>query len=74
MVTYAALIGRVKMIFIMKKTNFAECSINELQFVTGGVATAYEFNLGEYFKKIFNFIKEYHQEIIRGFKKGWNNF
>lgn len=58
----------------MKEREFTDCCAKELQFVTGGVATAYEFNLGECFRKIFNFIKEYHMEIIRGLKKGWNNF
>lgn len=40
----------------------------------GGTSAVYEFNLWGYIKKAFDFIKEYHQEIIRGLKKGWNNF
>ncbi len=74
MVTYAALTGRDQMVFIMKEKEFSNCSAGELQFVMGGVATTCEFNLGECFRKVISFIKEYHKEIIRGFKKGWNNF
>lgn len=58
----------------MKKNLFADCCADELQFVIGGTTAVCEFDLWGYFKKAFEFLKEYHQEIIRGFKKGWNNF
>ena len=58
----------------MKEKKFTDCRASELQFVMGGVAMAYEFDLGKCFQKIIRFIKEYHMEIIRGLKKGWNNF
>lgn len=58
----------------MRTDVFTDCHANELQFVMGGTTAVYEFDLWKYFKKAFEFLKEYHQEIIRGFKKGWNNF
>ncbi len=45
----------------------------ELQFVRGGVAVACLDNLWDYVKKAFNFIMEYQEDFVRGFKKGWNS-
>ena len=58
----------------MNEKGFANCCARELQFVIAGTATVCEFNLLGFFKKVFDFIKEYHQEIIRGLQNGWYNF
>lgn len=58
----------------MKTDVLTDCHAEQLQYVMGGTAAAYEFDLWGYFKRAFAFLKEYHQEIIRGLKKGWNNF
>ena len=50
------------------------CNEKELQFVVGGVAAVCKVDLWEYVEKAVGFLKEYSQEIIRGFRRGWNKF
>ena len=62
---------------IMKKLEnegFVCAGMQELQFVKGGVSVACFENFWGYVKKAFDFIMEYHKEIVDGFKRGWNNF
>ncbi len=46
---------------------------SQMQFIRGGTSIACLQGVWDYIQKALGFIKEYHQEIIRGFKKGWNN-
>jgi|GEM_PF-4505310 len=51
-----------------------EIGIHECVEVKGGVAVACLDNFWGYIKKAFDFIIEYKDEIIEGFKRGWNKF
>lgn len=62
---------------IMKKLEndgFVCAGIGELQFVRGGVSVACFENFWGCIKKAFDFLMEYHKDIVDGFKRGWNNF
>ena len=50
------------------------CTEKELQNVIGGVSTVCEFDLWGYVKKAVDFVLEYRDEFIRGFRRGWNKF
>ena len=79
MVTYAALIGRIKT-FVMKEidlqgSNFTCLKVEQMQYVMGGTAAVAGLDgLWDYVKKAVDFIMEYHKDIIDGFKRGWNKF
>ena len=47
---------------------------SRLQLIRGGTSVACLQGVWDYVQKALGFIKEYHQEIIKGFKKGWNKF
>ena len=46
----------------------------ELQNVIGGTAVECVDGFWDYVKKVVDFIMEYHQDIIDGFRRGWNKF
>lgn len=48
--------------------------MQESASVKGGVAAECMDNLWSYVKNAFDFIMEYRNEIIEGFKKGWQKF
>lgn len=45
-----------------------------LPLIWGGTSLACMQGVWDYIQKALGFIKEYQQEIIKGFKKGWNKF
>ena len=47
---------------------------SRLQLISGGTSVACLQGVWDYIQKALGFIKEYQQEIIKGFRKGWNNF
>ena len=66
-------------LFIMKEMKLYGCTLEEigsteLQFVRGGASVALLENFWESVKKVLDFIMEYQQEMVEGFKRGWNNF
>ena len=46
---------------------------DRMQLIRGGTSVACLQGVWDYIQKALGFIKEYQQEIIRGFRKGWNN-
>lgn len=45
----------------------------EMEFIRGGVSSVAQFDLWGMIKDAFNFLMEYKKEILKGFKRGWNN-
>lgn len=58
----------------LEHEGFVCAGIQELQFIRGGVAVASLENFWDYVKRAFDFIMEYHKDIVDGFKRGWNKF
>lgn len=77
MVTCAALIGRVKMEIMdwkrIETGNLIPLNCSQMEQIRGGTAISFK-SIWDMIKGAFDFIKEYHQEILRGFYKGWNSF
>lgn len=77
MVTCAALIGRVKLVIMDWKAietgNLIALNCSQMEQIRGGAAISLK-SIWDIVKGAFDFVMEYHQEILRGFYKGWNNF
>ncbi len=58
----------------LRGNNFACLKMEQMQYVMGGSAAECLEGFWDYVKKAVDFIMEYHQDIIEGFKKGWNKF
>ena len=58
----------------LRGSNFACLEMDQMQYVMGGTAVACLDGFWDYVKQAFDFIMEYHQDIIDGFRKGWNKF
>ena len=58
----------------LRGKNFAFLEIDQMQYVMGGAAIECLDGFWDYVKKAFDFIIEYHQDIIDGFRRGWNKF
>ena len=57
----------------LEQSGFVCIGIQELQFVRGGVSAACFQDIWGYVKNAFEFLMEYRDDIIKGFRKGWNN-
>lgn len=78
METYGAPYGREFKTDFMKKIKMDGGGLicignSQMQCIMGGTTVACIQGVWDYIKKAFDFIMEYHHEIIKGFRKGWNN-
>lgn len=58
----------------LEKRGLVCTSLQECASVKGGIAVECADNLWDYVKQAFDFIVEYRNEIIEGFKRGWGKF
>lgn len=58
----------------LQGNNLICLEMDEMQYVLGGAEAECLEDFWEFVKKICDFIAEYQQDIIDGFRRGWDKF